>query len=123
MAVLKVKVEFPVIVRLSIPLSCRTRPVPVRPVTVPPMVYGPALPVPVPVPLPEPPTGPLQAARRTELIKKRDAKKGDALADFISTPLLLGGLRVACRSTLHRRLRPAAVKLIARAGSDGAMGT
>jgi hypothetical protein len=37
-AVAKVKAPFALIVSLSPPLSCKTRPVPVRPATVPPMV-------------------------------------------------------------------------------------
>ena len=38
MAVAKVKLPLAVMVRLSPPLSCKTKPVPVRPVIVPPMV-------------------------------------------------------------------------------------
>src|SRR6266568_3606488 len=72
--------------RLSPPLSCRIKPVPVRPVTVPTMVYGPPTPPP-----PPPPTDfgkPLQAARRTELIK-RDTKNENFSGDFIRVLLLL----------------------------------
>src|SRR6267378_1158198 len=72
--------------RLSPPLSCRIKPVPVRPVTVPPTVYGPPTPPP-----PPPPLGfgtPLQAERRTELIK-RDTKKVNFSRDFIRVSLLL----------------------------------
>jgi len=63
--------------------------VPVIPVTVPPMVKGP-----VPEPEPEPEPGlelfgrPLQEARRKEAVK-RDAKKKDLMAVFISDRLLL----------------------------------
>src|ERR1700691_1639039 len=64
MEVAKVKLPLALTGRLSAPLSWRTSPVPVRPVTVPPIVKGP---VPVPVPLEVELEGrPLHAAKKTE---------------------------------------------------------
>src|SRR6266446_584911 len=88
MAVLKVKEPFPAMVRLSPPLSCRMRPVlPLaRPVTVPPMVYGPP---------PPPPVldfgKPLQAARTTATMVRQTKTKGFA-ADFMA---------IACSLLFH----------------------
>ena len=87
MAILNVNVPFPVIVRLSMALSCRTKPVlPVaRPVTTPPMVKGPVL---------EPGFEPglvllkLQPTRRTEVII-RNARKRGFITGFISDCWLL----------------------------------
>src|SRR5580704_14267828 len=79
MLVLKVNGPAAVTVRLSPPLSWRTRPVPVRRVTVPPMVYGPLV----------PPEGfaacgkPLQAVRQTNAKRSGTAKRV-FLASFIA---------------------------------------
>src|SRR5258707_237390 len=55
-AVLKLKatVPVPLTVRLSLPLSSRTSPLPWRPITDPPMLKGPVPPEPEPEPEPEP---------------------------------------------------------------------
>ena len=85
MAVLNVKEVFPVMERLSMLLSCRIRPVPVRPVTVPPTVN---------VVEPPPPPPPLldfrklQAARNNVMVIK-DAKRTGFRAGFISFVLSL----------------------------------
>jgi len=59
-----------------------------KPLTVPPMVKGPAAPPPPPPPPPLDFGKPLQAARRTEL-NKRDTRKENLSEDFISASLLL----------------------------------
>src|SRR3979490_1495512 len=71
-------------VRLSPPLFCKMRPVPVRPVTVPPIVKGPApAPGPPPDPEPEPLGRPLQAAKAKE-VRNRDTEMKDLKVNFIA---------------------------------------
>src|SRR5712691_9522047 len=80
MAVLNGKVVFPVMLRLSPPLSWRTSPVPERPVTVPPTVNV------VAPPPPPPPVdfgSPLHAAKTTEIMT-RCVQKRDLGADFMA---------------------------------------
>src|SRR5260370_9535584 len=87
MVVLNVNEPFAVIVRLSAPLSCRTSPVPVSPVTVPPMVKGPPPPPQLTV-QPPVPLAWLQPARIIKLIN-RYTKKESFSGDFIRASLLL----------------------------------
>src|SRR6267154_2153138 len=85
-AVLNVKAPLAETTRFSAPLFCNVMDPPAaKPLTMPPMVKGP------PSPPPPPPLDfgkPLQAARRTELIKS-DTKKENFSGDFISASLLL----------------------------------
>src|SRR6267154_2988144 len=85
MAVLNVNVPFPVIVRLSMALSCMTRPLlPLaKPVTTPPILKGPVL---EPGPGLEPEAGflKLQPTRSAEVINNaRIAKERDFMVGFI----------------------------------------
>src|SRR6266550_5146953 len=89
MVVLNRNEPFTVIVRLSTPLSCRTRPVPAKPETDPPTVKGPP-----PEPEPEPePTGPLQA-ERTKEVRVRDTETTDLKVDFIAIDCSFGSSRL-----------------------------
>ena len=89
--VLNTNEPFPVIVRLSAPLSCRTSPVPAKPETDPPTVKGPP---PEPEPEPEPePTGPLQAERTRE-VRVRDTETTDLKVDFIAIDCSFGTSRL-----------------------------
>src|ERR1700731_5360299 len=89
----KVKGPFALTVRSSVVLSFRTTPVPVRPFTVPPMVFmvGPP-PEPEPLPEPEPEPEPdflkLQPTRNTD-VNTRMAMKNGFIKGFISDRRLL----------------------------------
>src|ERR1700723_4543166 len=92
MGVLNVKAAFPATARLSPPLSCRIKPVPTRPVTVPPIVKGPP---PEPEPEPEPALfgTPAQALIKMEIAIRFMRKKGlraafiNVLSPWGSSPL------------------------------------
>ena len=113
MAVLNVNAPFPVIVRLSVALSCRTRPVlPLaKPVSVTLMVKGPAL---------EPGLVPLldflklQPMRRTEVSIRNAGKKG-FITGFISDCWLLYSYTFAkswLQTTATHSLQPVASESI-----------
>jgi len=82
-----------------------------KPLTVPPMVKGPAAPPPPPPPPPLDFGKPLQAARRTEL-SKRDIRKENFSEGFISASLLLVPARdgQAAANSLKNLASPSSVR-------------
>src|SRR6266550_6034344 len=99
MAVLNVNGPFPEIVRLSVALSCRTRPLLplVKPETVPPIVKGPVL-EPGPGFEPEPDFLKLQPTRSAEVINTSIAReKGFMMGLMIDCRLL----QSVAKSRLH----------------------
>jgi len=112
MAVLNVNGPFPEIVRLSVALSCRTRPLLplVKPETVPPIVKGPVL-EPGPGFEPEPDLLKLQPTRSAEVINTSIAReKGFMMGFMIDCRLLQSVAKSRLYNDAKHSLYRAAVK-------------